>query len=140
MKARYLVPAAGLLALGVLLHCGPSDPRERILEERARWRVSTLGQWAMGPDGAITLNLRVSGPVRSELERLTVRVLFQDAAGNALAQEWRTLDLSGIRRGGPEDILLRLRAPEGARVEGIGIDTVPVPAPEDIPHIEELQF
>jgi hypothetical protein len=140
MKARYFAPAACWLALGVLFHCGPSDPRERILEERERWKVSTLGQWAMSQDGAITLNLRVSGPVQSELEQLTVRVLFQDATGNTLAHEWRTLDLSGIQRGGPEDILLRLQAPAGASVEGIGVDTVPVPAPEDIPHIEELQF
>ena len=138
MKARYLVPATCLLVLLVLPHCGPSDPHERILEDRARWKVSNLG-WAMDDEGAITLNVRVSGPVRSSLDRLTVRILLQDAAGNSVTDEWRTLDLSGIERGGPEDLLLRLQAPEGTSVEGIGIDTVPVPGPDDIPHIEELR-
>lgn len=94
----------------------------------------------MGDDGTITLMTRVSGPVHSELEQLTVRIVMQDAAGNPVKHEWRTLDLSGIQRGGPEDIRLKLQAPEGASVEGIGIDTVPVPGPEDLPHIEELRL
>ena len=68
------------------------------------------------------------------------RESLKDAAGNPVKHEWRTLDLSGIQRGGPEDIRLKLQAPEGTSVEGIGIDTVPVPAPEDIPHIEELRL
>lgn len=100
--------------------------------------MTTLN-WAMREDGTITLNARVSGPVHSKLERLTVRIVLQDAAGNPVGHVWRTLDLSGIKRGGPEDILLRLEAPAGASVEGIGIDTVPVPGPEDLPHIEELR-
>jgi hypothetical protein len=138
MRARVLVTTAGLLLIASLLNCAPSDPRERILQERARWKVSTL-DWAMDANGAITLGARVSGPPQSRLEQLTVRVLLQDAAGNPVAHEWRTLDLSGIERGGPEDLLLRLQAPEGATVEGIGIDTVPVPGPDEIPHIVELK-
>lgn len=94
----------------------------------------------MSEDGTIKLNARVSGPVHSKLERLTVRIVLQDAAGDPVKHEWRTLDLSGIERGGPEDILLRLQAPEGAGVEGVGIDTVPAPDPEDLPHIEELRL
>ena len=139
MKTPFRVLAASLVLPVSLAGCGPGDPRERMLEERARWKVTTLS-WAMGEDGTIKLNTRVSGPVRSKLERLTVRIVLQDAAGNPVKHEWRTLDLSGIRRGGPEDIPLTLHAPEGASVEGLGIDTVPAPGPEDIPHIEELRL
>lgn len=139
MQLRALVPAVGLLLLAALAACGPSDPQARILEERAGWNV-TLLSWAVREDGTISLGLRVSGPVRSRLERLTVRFVLQDAAGNQVGEQWRTLDLSEIERGGPEDILLRLESPEGAAVEGIGVDTVPVPGPEDLPHIEELRL
>jgi hypothetical protein len=138
MTTRYPVLAAGLALWVGLVGCSPSDPQARILQERARWKVATLS-WAMAEDGAITLSTRVSGPAQSTLERLTVRIVLQDAAGNPVHHEWRTLDLSGIERGGPEDILLRLQAPEGARVDGLGIDTVPAPTPEDIPHLEELR-
>jgi hypothetical protein len=139
MKVRLPGPALGLLlALGVA-GCGPSDPRERLLEERVRWKVTTL-DWAVNEDGAITLGTRVSGPVYSDLERLTVRILLKDGAGNTVGQEWRTLDLSGIERGGPEDLMLRLQAPAGVSVEGIGIDLVPAPGPDEIPHLEELRL
>jgi hypothetical protein len=139
MKIRHPVLAAGLVLGASLAGCSLADPHERVLEERSRWKVTTLS-WAMTADGAITLSTRVSGPAQSTLERLTVRIVLQDAAGNPVHHEWRTLDLSGIERGGPEDILLRLQAPEGASVEGLGIDTVPAPTPEDIPHLEELRL
>jgi len=138
MKAQHPALAASLLLAVCLAGCGPSDPREHVLEERARWNV-TLLSWAQGQDGTLTLNARVSGPVNSDLERLTVRLLLQDAAGNPVDQEWRTLDLSGIKRGGPEDIMLRL-APREVDVEGIGIDTVPAPAPDELPYIVELDL
>jgi len=138
MKARHPALAASLLLAVCLTGCGPTDPRQRVLEERARWNV-TLLSWAQGTDGTLTLNARVSGPVNSDLQRLTVRVLLQDAAGNPVDQEWRTLDLSGIERGGPEDIMLRLPARE-VGVEGIGIDTVPAPDPDEVPHIVELDL
>ncbi len=139
MKARFPAAAAiPLLALLVLsTGCGPSDPRERLIEDRARWQVA-LQSWAMAEDGTITLSARVIGPVRSDLEQLTVRILFQDAAGAAIGHEWWTLDISGIERGGPKDVMLRV-ASRGLEVEGVGIDPVSVPGPEDIPHIPELR-
>ena len=129
---------AGLLLLAVsLAGCGPSDPRERILSERARWTVTPLS-WSMGEDGRITLSARVVGPVRSKIDRLTVRIEMRDAQGGVVGHEWRTLDLSGVQRGGPEDVLIRLPASEGS-VEQLTIDLVLQPGPQEIPHIEELQ-
>ena len=137
MKALAAAIASVLLA-AALGGCGPSDPRERVLTERARWKVNLLS-WAMSPDGSINLSTRVSGPTHAELKQLTVRILFLDAEGNTVDRAWQTLDLSGIARGGPEDILLRL-APRGQAVEGIGIDPVHAPGPDDLPHIPELQL
>jgi hypothetical protein len=140
MSARHLVPATCLLLAAVLSGCGPSDPRERVLEERARWQVFQLGQWAMDDAGTITLRLRVSGPVRSSIDTLTVRIDLLDADGAPIERTWRALDLTGVQRGGPEDLVLRLRAPAGADVQGIVVDTVPAPDPDEIPHIEELRL
>jgi hypothetical protein len=126
-----------VLVVAALSGCSPSDPIERALDERTRWNV-TLLSWAMSSDGSINLSTRVSGPADAELKQLTVRILLQDAEGNTVDRAWQTLDLSGIERGGPEDILLRL-APRGQAIEGIGIDPVHLPGPDELPHIPELQ-
>ena len=125
-----------LLALS-LADCGSSDPREQILSDRARWTLTPLS-WSMSEDGRITLNARLLGPVRSQIDRLTVRIELRDAQGTVVDREWWTLDLSGIQRGGPEDVLIRLPAREVA-VEELTIDPVLDPTPEEISHIEELQ-
>ena len=117
--------------------CGPSDPRERILSERARWTLTPLS-WSMDENGRITLSARLLGPARSKLDRLTVRIEMRDARGSVVDHEWWTLDLTGIQRGGPKDVLIRLPAREAA-VEELTIDPVLQPAPEEIRHIEELQ-
>ncbi len=139
MKLCFPAVAAGMLLLvAVVSGCAPSDPRERILEERTRWKVALLG-WAQAEDGTITLSARVLGPVSSELDKLTVRLVLQDATGNDLGSEWWTLDLSEFERGGPEDLMLRL-APRGVSVDAIGIDPVPVPTDGELQYIEELKF
>lgn len=128
---------AGLLLLALAsAGCGPSDPRERILSERAKWSVTPLS-WSMGQDGRITLSARLVGPVRSQIDRLTVRVEMRDAQGAVVGHEWWTLDLSEVRRGGPEDVLFRFPA-AAAGVEELTIDHVLDPGPEEAPHIEEL--
>ena len=92
----------------------------------------------MSEDGRITLNARLLGPVRSKIDRLTVRIEMRDAQGSVVDHEWWTLDLSEIKRGGPKDVLIRLPAREAA-VEELTIDPVLEPGPQEIPHIEELQ-
>ena len=138
MKARLAAAAAIPILFVLAAGCGPSDPTERVLHERARWQVA-LESWALADDGTITLSARVSGPVRSELDRLTVRILFLDAEGNPVGHEWWTLDVSGIERGGPEDVMLRL-ASRGHDVDGLGIDPVANPDPDEIPNIPELRM
>ena len=92
----------------------------------------------MSEDGRITLNARLVGPVRSKIDRLTVRIELRDAQSVVVDHEWWTVDLSGIRRGGPKDVLIRLPAREVA-VEELTIDPVLNPGPEEIPNIEELR-
>ena len=139
MKASLPALAVCLLLLAVLaVGCGPSDPRDRVLTERVRWNVDLL-DWAEAADGTITLSARVSGPPRSQLDELTVRLLLQDAAGAEVGREWWTIDLSGIQRGGPEDMMLRL-APRQAAVHGIGIDSVPAPTADEQRQIPELNL
>lgn len=138
MSLSRPIAALVLLAAVLLAACGPSDPREKLMVERARWKVGLLS-WVQAPDLSVTINVRVSGPVRSKLERLTVRVEMFDGANQPMGSAWQTLDLSGVQRGVPQDLFIRLPA-QAAGVEGIGIDLVPDPGPEDLPHIVELKL
>jgi hypothetical protein len=133
----YLVVAL-LLAVTAGTACSPADPREKVLDRRALWKVDLLS-WAMGDDGSMTIGARISGPATRKLDRLTVRVEMQDAEGRPVDHEWKTLDLSGIKRGGPKDIVIML-APRAVSVEGIAINLVPNPDPEESGHIAELDL
>ena len=138
MKTRYaaLVTLCGLV-LACASACGPSNPRARVLEERARWNVQLL-DWVQTEEGAVNLSTRVSGPPNSSLEHLTVGFLLMDAAENTLAREWHTFDLSEVPRGGPKDIMVSVSA-AGHAVEGVGVTLVLEPTPDDETHIRELQ-
>lgn len=134
--ASILVAASLVLAIGVP-GCRPTDPKEKILKQRARWDVQLLS-WAQGDDGSIRMTTRLSGPPSSSIESLTVRIDLLDAAGQTLKQAWHTFDLKPIARGGPMDVTVLLAA-EGLAVEGIGIHRVLEPSPEEERHIHELQ-
>ena len=108
-----------------------------LLEERGRWNVELLS-WAAGEDGRLLLGARISGPVHARLRELTIRIDLLDAEEQSLGREWWTLDVSGIKRGGPEDISIRLAAPD-FEVEGIRFDPVLAPTPDEEAHIRELQ-
>jgi len=136
MGARFPAFVAMLILLVGFAACGPTDPHEKILDERALWQVSLL-DWVVLEDGTLSLGTRVSGPPRSRLRQLTVRLVLEDASGNAIGHEWQTLDISGIQRGGPADITLRVPT-SLTGVEGIGIDPVLAPSPEEIPYVAEL--
>lgn len=116
--------------------CAPADPATRVLEERARFKVEPVS-WAVVDDGSINLSARLSGPVRSELEELTFRIELLDAAEEVIDREWYTVDLTDFKRGVPKEVLISL-APPGATVDGLRIDPVLDPTPEESRYIKEL--
>ena len=138
---RYLVAASAvLLALSALVStaCGPSNPKAKILQERARWNVNVL-DLSQNDEGTINISTRVSGPPSSKLRSLTVRVQLTDAEDKVIDRVWHTFDLSGVERGGPADLLIRVPDfPE--EVFGAGVDMVLAPTPEEQTQIEELQL
>lgn len=138
---RYLVAASAvMLALSVLVSpaCGPSDPQAKILQERARWSVAVL-DLSQNEEGTVNISTRVSGPPNSTLGSLTVRVQLTDAEDKVIERVWHTFDLSGVERGGPADLPIRVPDfPE--EVFGAGVDMVLTPTPEERTHIEELQL
>lgn len=130
--------AVGAIALaGFLAACSAQDPRARILEERARWEVS-LRSWAQDDDGGLNASLVASGPVRSSLETLTVRVDYVDAAGEVFHRQWQVLDLSRVERGAPAEFLVHLD-PAPSPPDGLAVSLVPRPTPGEASHIQELQ-
>ena len=137
MTARFTL---GFLMLALIAGCAPSDPKLEIQEERARWTVQLLS-WAPveGASNGINVGLRVSGPPNSKLKQLTYRISLLDTANETVAEDWRTLDLSTVERGGPKDIRLRLDT-QGHAVEGLAVDLLLYPTPEEEQRIPELQI
>ena len=86
--------------------------------------------------------LRLSGPVHSVLEQLTVRLGFQDAGGELIGHQWVSLDLSQVQRGGPKDVTVRVAGPQGRSgdVQALSIEILPYPTPEEAAHMPELDI
>jgi len=137
MKTRLILC---LLVPALIVACAPSDPKLEAQKQRSRWTVQLLS-WAPveGEAQSINVGLRVSGPPNSPLEQLTYRISLLDAANETLIEDWRTIDLSTVERGGPKDIRLRLDT-QGHAVEGLAVDLLLQPTPEEERKIPELQF
>jgi hypothetical protein len=137
--SRFSARPVGVLFAILLLAaaCVPTDPTASAMAQRARWNV-TLLSWSQATDGTLTLSVRLSGPPRSDLDALTVRVLLSDESGAEVQRFWHTLDLSGIERGGPADRLIRAGSVP-LETAGAGIDQVLAPTEEELPHIVELR-
>jgi hypothetical protein len=142
MTRRDLVLPVALFALVSIIAvlaagCGVSDPRERILQDRARWNVTVLS-WSQGEDGTVTIGTRLSGPPNSALEELTVRLQLFDSDSQVIESVWHSFDLSDVQRGGPADKIVRVgEFPH--EVFGAGIDQVLAPTVEEEARIKELQ-
>ena len=117
--------------------CGPSDPKDKILQDRARWNVTVLS-WSQSDDGTVTIGTRLSGPPNSKLAELTIQVQLFDSESKVIETVWYTFDLSDVQRGGPADKIVRIREfPQ--EVFGAGIDLVLSPTAEEEAQISELQ-
>lgn len=130
--AAVLLTVLPLLAVG----CAPTDPREAALAERAAWTIS-VERWLQGEDGTVLVTARATGPVHAELKSLTVRIDLLDAEGAVLREDWRALDLSGFSRGVTQELVLKLPAVE-TTVEGLRLDPMPDPTPDQQARMEEL--
>jgi hypothetical protein len=139
MTPHWTVRGATLaLFLCTFAGCEPADPRQAVIEERARWTVSPKG-FVETEDGRIKLSISVSGPARSSIEQLSFRIDLRDERGESVGGEWRTIDLASIPMGTGTDLSLTLTSPTEGFAE-ISIDRVLAPGPDDTPHIKELQF
>ena len=127
-----------ILALAVCLlgsGCKTKSALDKALEERARWSVQAL-DWTQNSDNVVLLSTRVNGPPRGALDRLTVKIVLQDAAGATIDEIWHTYDLTELPQGGPKDITIRI--PSGVTVEGLGVDRMLSPSETDRQRIDEL--
>jgi hypothetical protein len=132
-----VIMVACLLVL--LVGCAPEDPVQSVLKERRLWKIDLLS-FLVREDGKVSAQFRLTGPVKSSLERLTVRIEQLDLSGQVLAVSWNAFDISDVSRGGPVDQYLVLDAASGGEeIESLRVDPMLVPEPSDIPHIPELQ-
>jgi len=116
--------------------CGPGDPREAVLKERARWHVE-LSDWLQTGEG-LRATVRIWGPPRSSIDKLTVKLVLADESGEVVEQVWQTFDLSRAERGAPTDFPVSIRRPDLPKIDGVGLDRVAVPSAEDRSRIAEL--
>ena len=138
MRASSGIAFLSLIAVAALASgCGPSDPKAKLLEERARWDVRILN-WAQRPEGGIHVATRVSGPPNSKLSHLTVLLNLLDATDTKIGEHWHSYDLERVPRGGPTDFDILIPDP-GVSVEGLALSQVLEPTPEEERQIRELQ-
>ena len=134
--ARFAISVLLALVTPALIGCGPSDPRERILADRARWSVEPVS--LVPKDEALHVTVLVDGPVKSSLNILTVRFTLVDASGEAVRELWEPLDVSSIERGAPTEMLVRISG-DHAGVDGFTVEVVTDPTDEQARQIVELQ-
>ena len=120
-----LAPAAG---------CGPADPVQQVLEERARWEAEIVG-WTQAED-TVQTSIRVAGPVSAKLRTLTVRIDLVDASGVTIEQVWEPLDVSQAVRGASAEVFVSI--PTRSEVDGLAVVVVTDPTPEESKKIVEL--
>ena len=135
VSAAVLLIACLVLAVG----CAPRDPAEEILQVRRAWKVD-LVSFIEREDRSVSAQFRLSGPAYNDLTELTVFLELLDEGGNVVGASWPVFDLSDAPRGGPVEKYLIVPGPTGGQaVESIRLDLVPVPGPDQVAHIRELQ-
>jgi capsular exopolysaccharide synthesis family protein len=133
------VAIVALVAFGlaVLSGCQTADERTALLEDRAQYSVA-LTSWADRGDGTLVASVRITGPVRSELEILTFEIQGRDGQDSIIMSQWATVDLSEMLRGTPIEKTLILDS-DGLPLEGLAVDLHSDPAPEVLSKLKELE-
>jgi len=135
---RILWLVVCLLVPLALVGCATGDERVGALEARAAWSVEP-GQWVVGEDGTLIVVVRIFGPARSPIEKLTFRFELLDAAQQTLKEDWRTIDLADVPQGALVEKQYRIDA-AGFAVEGLRVDRMLAPTAEQEARIPELRF
>jgi hypothetical protein len=133
-RAHLLTLLAVVTAL-LACACSAGSSSASIRNERARWNVE-LVNWVAAVDGTVTASIRVSGPPSTSLETLSFRFTLRDAANEPVGAVWRTVDLSQVPRGAPKELTHRF-VPE-IEFEGLSVELVLDPTPEEAEHVVEL--
>jgi len=132
---RVALAAVAVLLL-TLAGCAREDPRETLLAERASWSVEARS-W-VPVEGGVNVGLLLTAPAHPKLEFLTVRVRLYGPRETLLDEQWVELPVAGAEPGvGRDTTVLIESAAEG--VEGITVETVDDPTPEEATHSRELR-
>ena len=135
---QSIVVAVVLACIALIPGCMEGDPAGKILKTRKLWKVD-LSSFVLREDGAISAQFRLSGPVNSRLQYLTVKLELLDVSGQVLAYSWESFDLRDVKRGGPVERFITIPGPDGeGMVESIRLDPVHYPEPDEYAHIVEL--
>lgn len=132
----FRILLVALVAAVLFSACSSKTPEQEVLDARDLWKVEIVDS-IEHEDGSLSAQFRLSGPVKNDLETLTVRIEILGVDDQVLETVWHPFDVSGIERGITVEQVVRLPA----TVEPIGnlaVDPVRRPTPEQIPHIPEL--
>lgn len=132
---RFRRTVSPLFLAMLLSACGGGDPVERVLAERAEWRVTLTG-W-LQTESEIQATVRVTAPSKAKLDRLSLKLRMLDAAGGVLRDVWQSIDVSELRRGSTGERILRVA--QADPVEGLALLLEPNPSGEDRARLVELQ-
>ncbi len=133
---RIRPSAWAVLVVGTALACSRTPDPSALLEDRARYQVE-LVSWVARPDGRIAATLRVRGPVRTRLDRLTVEIVRFGWGGERIGSDWVSLELGERPSGLTVEKVVVL--PGEPMPEALGVDLHAHPAPEILSRLKELQ-
>lgn len=126
-----------ILATSVILAgCSSKSPEQKVLDARSLWKVEIVDS-IEHEDGSLSAQFRLSGPVKNELETLTVRIEMLGVDDRVLQTLWHPFDVAGVERGITVERVVRLPA-TSEPIGNLAVDPVRSPTPDQIPNIPEL--
>lgn len=123
-------------ALVVLAACSIKSPQQKVLDARALWKVEIIDS-IEHEDGSLSAQFRLSGPVKNELEALTVKIELLGTDDSVLQTVWHSFDIAGVDRGVTVERIVRLPA-TAAPIGNLAVDPIRNPTADQIANIPEL--